>query len=52
MGQFGQFGLNEFQRVRTHFSQLHTFLDPDKLVNSLITAMHRFAKVTCMGCDG
>ena len=54
MGQFAQFGLNEFKRGQTHFSQLHISLDPDKLESclcSLITVMHGFAKVTCMGCD-
>ena len=31
MGQFAQFGLNGFKRGRTHFSQHHISLDPDKL---------------------
>ena len=31
MGKFAQFGLNEFKRGQTHFSQLHISLDPDKL---------------------
>ena len=56
MGQFGQFGLNGLKWGQTHFSQLHISLDPDKLdicnfVCSLITGMHGFAKVTCMGFD-
>ena len=29
--QFGQFGLNEFKRGQTHFSQLHISLDPGEL---------------------
>ena len=51
MGQFGQFGLNEFKWGQTHLSQLHISLDPDKLESNLITAMRGFAKFTCMGCD-
>ena len=31
MGQFAQFGFNGFKWGQTHFSQLHIFLDPDKL---------------------
>ena len=50
MGQFAQFGLNGFKRGQKHYSQLHISLDPDKL-ESLITVMRGFAKVTCMGCD-
>ena len=56
MGQFGHFGLNEFKRGQTHYSQLLISLDPGELescnlVCSLITVMCGFAKVTCMGCD-
>ena len=52
MGQFGQFGLNGFKPGQTHFSQLHIYLDPDKLKSgSLITTIRGFAKVTYMGCD-
>ena len=31
MGQFAQFELNVCKRDQTHFSQLHSSLDPDKL---------------------
>ena len=56
VGQFGQFGLNGFKRCQTHFSQRHKSLDPDEqdscnFLCRLITGMHGFAKVTCMGCD-
>ena len=56
MGQFGQFGLNGFNRGQTHFSQLHISLDPDEQEScnfecSLITATRGIAKILCMGCD-
>ena len=31
MRHFGQFGLNGLKRGQTHFSQLHIYLDPEKL---------------------
>ena len=56
MGQFAQIGLTVFKGGQTHFSQLNLSLDPDKLEDSnfmcnLITAMRRFSKVTCTGCN-
>ena len=51
MGPFAQFGLIPFKQ-----GQLDISLDPKeqrklKFVRSSMTAMRRFVKVQCMGCD-
>ena len=45
MGQFAQFGLNQFNGGQTHFSQLHISLDSDEIESLVKCLIQRKSKL-------